>query len=366
METNKMAEHILSRQERLRTALGERRLAWLLVSNPSNIFYLTGYRGSAGLLLIGPEGACLWVNRLNAVQAAEEACGVRVQEVHGALFKAVGRWLKSNRVRALGYEERHLTCESWEKLRGELDGAVRLRAVGPLIEQLRMVKDESELERIRAAGRATVTALKQVLPQVRPGLREVDLAAELEYRMRREGADGPAFETIVASGCRGALPHARASAKLLKKDELVILDIGAILGGYAVDITRTFFLGRPSRVVQQMYRAVEEAQAEALFALRAGVKAGQVDAIARQTLRKRGMANYFVHSTGHGVGIDVHEEPHLARGATTPLQVGCVVTVEPGVYIKGRGGVRVEDTVSIGAEKPEVLTPFPKDDWIIP
>ena len=256
---------------------------------------------------------------------------------------------------------------------GELLQSILDRAAGRtvfqecrgLIEELRCIKDEEEIEYIRQAARATAQALEDVRPLLRPGTRERDLAAEIEYRMRRRGAEGAAFETIVASGARGAWPHARASSKLLKKSELVILDLGAILCGYAADMTRTVHLGKPRARLRRLYAAVQDAQERALAVVREGVRAGDVDRAARGALGRHGLARYFTHSTGHGVGLEIHERPRLGRGETQRLEAGCVITVEPGVYLEGLGGIRIEDTVLVGSDGPEVLTTASKDDWII-
>jgi Xaa-Pro aminopeptidase len=204
----------------------------------------------------------------------------------------------------------------------------------------------------------------EVLRHVRPGVIERDLAAEIEYRMRKKGADGAAFETIVASGKRSAHPHARASSKALEECELVIFDLGAILAGYAADMTRTVFLGEPTRRVRKLYSGVLEAQAEAVRTVRERVTAGKVDSSARRVLAREGVARYFTHSTGHGVGLEIHERPRLGKGERTRLRAGSVVTVEPGVYVQGLGGIRIEDTVLVGPADAEVLTPAPKDIFV--
>ncbi len=228
-----------------------------------------------------------------------------------------------------------------------------------------MVKDESEIALMREAARITSWVFEEVKKLVRPGVAEADLAAEIEYRLRRKGAEGVAFESIVASGPRSAFPHARASSKLLRKDELVIFDLGGILCGYAADMTRTVFLGKPSRRVRGVYRGVLEAQRRALEAVRPGQQAGKVDGIARRALSRRGLGRYFTHSTGHGLGLDVHEKPRLGRNEKQLLVANAVVTVEPGVYLEGLGGVRIEDTVLVGRQGADVLTSASKDDWII-
>ena len=227
------------------------------------------------------------------------------------------------------------------------------------------MKDEEEAAKVRGAGRITVEVFEEVLEGVRPGVSESDLGAEIEYLMRKKGGEGVAFETIVASGARAALPHARASRKLLKENELVIFDLGAILVGYAADMTRTVYLGEPSRRVRSPYNAVVEAQEKAARSALPGARAGDVDRVARRTLAARGVARLFTHSTGHGVGMDRHEMPWLARGEKARLQTGHVVTIEPGVYLQGWGGIRIEDTVLVEPAGPEVLTPAPKDQWIL-
>ncbi|MBZ5545226.1 MAG: Xaa-Pro peptidase family protein [Acidobacteriia bacterium] len=356
---------LLSRQARLRARLEEKKLPFLLVSSPVNIFYLTGFRGSAGAAAFGAAGeASLWVDPRYTLQAREEARGVTIVEAKRGLLKTAGEWLAKRLPRVTGFEETHLTCAAAQDLKTQCP-KISFKNAGGLIEELRCIKDEEEIEYIRQAARATAQALEDVRPLLRPGTRERDLAAEIEYRMRRRGAEGAAFETIVASGARGAWPHARASSKLLKKSELVILDLGAILCGYAADMTRTVHLGKPRARLRRLYAAVQDAQERALAVVREGVRAGDVDRAARGALGRHGLARYFTHSTGHGVGLEIHERPRLGRGETQRLEAGCVITVEPGVYLEGLGGIRIEDTVLVGSDGPEVLTTASKDDWII-
>jgi Xaa-Pro aminopeptidase len=344
----------------------ERRgLPLLLVTNLTNIFYLTGFWGSAGAALVGPSEVVVFVDPRYTFQAREEAVGVEVIEAKRGLLKAVAAWLRKRDARRVGYEATQLACAEFERLVSETRRRVKFESARGLIEELRAVKDEDEIAKIRRAGRLTVEVFEEVLDQVRPGVRESDLAAEIEYRMRKKGAQGAAFETTVASGPRGAFPHARASCKLLEKDELVIFDFGAIVCRYAADMTRTVSLGEPGRRVGSFYNAVAGAQQKAVEALREGRRAGDVDAAARSFLAARGVDRFFTHSTGHGVGLEIHEAPRLGRGEKARLQAGCVVAVEPGVYLQGLGGIRLEDTVLVGADGPEILTPAAKDHWVL-
>ena len=359
-------ELLAARQQHLRTELEKRRLPILVVSSPVNIFYLTGFHGTAGVALFDRFEAVLWVDPRYTLQARDQASGVEVIEARTGLFKAVGRRLTKRRARLAGYEDAHLSCAQFKNLERESPRTTRWQAAGGIVEELRMVKDSYETDRIRQAGHLTAEVLTEIIPGVRPGVRESDLAVELEYRMRRKGADGAAFETIVASGVRGALPHARASSKQLSARELVIFDLGAILAGYAADMTRTLYLGKPGLRVRNLHKAVVEAEREAVEAARHGARAEDVDGAARRSLKRRGLADHFTHSTGHGVGLEVHERPRLGRNEKTRLRAGFVVTAEPGIYLEGFGGVRVEDTVLVGTEgSPEILTPAPKEPWFI-
>ncbi len=365
MQPDTLSHPFLARQKRLREQLEARKLPCLLVSNPLNIFYLTGFRGSAGVAILGHSDAFLWVDPRYTLQAHEQAQGVTILEEKGELLKAVGRWLGRKRHRAVGYDEGYLTCAAFRRLRGHVARSIGLKPAGGLVEEWRRVKDSIEIAQIRQAGRLTAAVFQEVRPQIRPGVRESDLAAEIEYCMRRAGADGAAFETIVASGVRSAWPHARASSKLLKKSELVIFDLGAIVSGYAADMTRTIHLGVPPRRVRSLYHAVLEAQRRAVEAVQAGERTSDVDRAARRVLGHSQLGRFFTHSTGHGVGLEIHESPRVARGDKYRLEPGCVITVEPGVYLEGFGGIRIEDTVLVGKGQPEILTPAPKDNWFI-
>jgi Xaa-Pro aminopeptidase len=353
------------RRDRVLVGRNAAGLRWLLVTKPVDVYYLTGFRGSAGMLLVGRRQSRLWVDPRYTLQAREQASGIEIIETREGLGRTVAAWLRRRRPKAVGYQDLHLVCAEFAAIRHDAGGKAGIgwRPVGPMLESLRMVKDAWEIERIRGAGKLTADVFGEVLPMVRPGACESDLAAELEYRMKRAGADGEAFETIVAGGARGAWPHARASSRRLRGGELVIVDLGAILSAYAADMTRTVYLGRPSRRARRLYESVAEAQREAVQNLRPGRTGNDADAVARKALARRKLDRYFTHSTGHGVGLEVHERPRLGRGDETLLPAGCVVTVEPGVYIEGYGGVRIEDTVLVGENGPEILTPASRENW---
>ncbi len=363
MESN--SKYFESRQKALRRKLVARKLPSLMVTKPASVFYLTGFRGSAGIVIWSDSEAILLVDPRYTLQALDQAHGVEVVEVRDGLLRAAGRWFKKRRVKRTGFEESSLTWAEFQALRREAPAAMEWQPAANLLETLRVVKDDLEISQIREACRLTAEVYEEMIGEVRPGISESDVAAELEFRMRRKGAEGAAFETIVASGARAALPHARASAKLLKPGELVILDLGAILGGYMADMTRTIYLGTPPRRVRSLYGSVLNAQERAMESLHAGVRAQEVDMAARSSLAQQGLADHFTHSTGHGVGIEIHELPRLGKSEKKRVPAGAVVTVEPGIYLKDFGGIRIEDTVLVTEAGTEILTQAAKDPWWI-
>jgi Xaa-Pro aminopeptidase len=354
-----------SRRERLQEALETRKLSSLLVTFPVDIAYLTGFRGSAGVALFTRSEATLWVDPRYTLQARDDAHGVEIVETKRGLLEAAGKVLRRRSFGRMGFDNTHLSAQGYLDLRRVLGGKTRLVPAGDLTQGLRMIKDGEEIATMKEAGRVTVEAFEETLRLVKPGMRERDLARELDYRARRKGAEGMAFETIVASGARGAFPHARPSCKLLEECDLVIVDAGAIINGYAADMTRTLYLGKPGNPVRKLYNAVLEAQSRGIEALANGVPADKVDSAARGVLDRKGLGKYFTHSTGHGVGMEVHEAPRLGKRSKTPVCPGCVVTIEPGIYLEGLGGIRIEDTVLVGAGGPEILTPASKTHWFL-
>jgi Xaa-Pro aminopeptidase len=358
-----MGEGFDGRIERLRERMVRARVDAFVVTHPANIFYLTGFSGDTGALVVERHRAELFTDGRFTIQAREELTGrVRPRIVAGGLLGAVGRAVGRGKARRIAFEATRMTVAERCRL-GRAAGAGRPAKAGRRwvaaegwIERLRAVKDAGEIEAVREAARLASRVLEEVLEQVRPGVREDELAAELDYRMRRGGAAGPAFETIVASGARAALPHARASSKRLRKTELVVIDMGAILRRYCSDLTRTVYLGRAPERIRRWHRAVQEAQAAAVESLRPGVRAEAVDGAARKVLRGFRLERAFVHSTGHGLGLEIHEAPRLGRHQPEALEAGNIVTIEPGVYFEGVGGIRLEDDFAVGASGAERLT----------
>lgn len=347
---------------RLRLSLSGLDADAILVSHLPNIRYLCGFTGSAGLLLVEPTSATLYTDSRYTFQARQEVSGVRVAIVKGSLMRTAGEKLRSSRKHTrVAYSASQLTVVQNRVLDKASGNKVRWVDDDGLIEKLRAVKDQEELERMAAAASLISEVFNRVVRLIRVGATELDLAAEIEYQIKHGGGSGPSFETIVASGPRSAWAHARPTAKPLRKSELVVLDQGAILRGYCSDMTRTVFVGRAPTRVRRLYQAVLAAQEAAKRAIRPGVAAGAVDGAARRALRRTGVARYFTHSTGHGLGLEIHEMPRLGKGDKTVLQEGMVVTVEPGVYLEGIGGIRIEDDVVVTAKGAIDLTSAPRD-----
>jgi Xaa-Pro aminopeptidase len=333
----------------------------LLVSAASNIRYLSGFTGSNGLLLVTPDSQTLFTDPRYTIQASEE-CTCAVKTVSkGHLDLAAIEIIRRKRLKRIGFEATRVIYDSYQRLKQTLPLAAALKPIGPVIEKLRMIKSAAEIERIRRSVRTNSEAFESTVKSIRPGVSEMAIAAELEFKMRRLGAEKAAFETIVASGARTALPHAQPSQQQTAVNELLLIDMGSCQNGYMSDMTRMLFLGRPSHRVRSIYRAVLNAQLAAIDTVRAGVTAGQVDRKARQVLESEGLAKEFVHSTGHGLGLEIHEPPRVGKKDPTRLEAGMVITIEPGAYVRGFGGVRIEDTVLVTKNGCEVLTPTSKE-----
>jgi Xaa-Pro aminopeptidase len=357
-----MPTEIRNRLKQLRRKLLESGASAVVVTNLPNILYLSGFTGSAGILLVESDGAALFTDGRYAVQAPQQVkpAGIRVVIPSGSAMKAVGEFIgalsKRSRRVSIGFDALNLTVAQLREFRHVAGSRVSWVDASGWVENLRLIKSNGELVKMRAAARLISKVFEQVFPLIRPGITELEIAAEIDYRMRKLGASGPSFETIVASGPRAALPHASPTRKRLRRNELVVLDAGAILADYCSDMTRTVFVGRASSKIKSWYRAVLEAQSAAIAAVGAGIESGAPDAAARGVLAAVKLDKHFIHSTGHGLGLEVHEAPRLAKGQKTKLQAGTVVTIEPGIYMEGIGGIRIEDDVAIHAGRTEVLT----------
>ncbi len=328
----------------------------MLVSHYPNIFYLCGFTGSSGLLLVEHRRATLFTDWRYTIQGREEVSAARVLVTSKPLFEAAGEEILRRDLSFVGFSGSQLSVKQKRMLTRAVGPKTRWLDYDLVVESLRAVKDASEISRIRAAARLACAVLEDVLSFIKPGVKELEIAAELDYRMRKFGASGPSFETIVASGRRSTLPHARPTSKSIRKNELVVLDLGAILFNYCSDVTRTVYLGKAPARVRRWYQAVAEAQEAARQAIRPGVSAQAVDEAARSVLRQFKLDQFFTHSTGHGLGIEVHETPRLGRNDSSVLREGNVLTIEPGVYVEGVGGIRIEDDVVVTSRGAERIT----------
>jgi Xaa-Pro aminopeptidase len=346
------ADRRFERQAALRAAIEEQGVEALLVTHIPNIRYLTGFTGSAALLVIRRDATILITDFRYAAQAPVEAAASASVEVdQKSVWERLGKVLAADPPTALGIEGQALTVRDAQRV----SGLTRARVVttSDLVERLRVVKSPEEVAAIQAAAEVAQDALAEVLPTVRPGRAEREIAAELEGALRRRGSEWHPFPTIVASGPRSALPHARTSDRVLSAGEWLLLDFGAQLDGYCADLTRTVVVGaRADEKQRVIYALVQAAQERALSGLRAGMTGREADALAREVIVGRGFGESFGHSLGHGLGLEVHEAPRLAPTAETPLPAGAVVTVEPGVYLPGWGGVRLEDDVHLAPGGP--------------
>lgn len=354
-----------ARQQKLALQLQESGLDALFISHLPNIYYLCGFTGSAGVLVVKAADSkprlTFFTDGRYTQQASEQVQGAKVVIGKKAALAEALRSLRTAKFRSIGFESEHLSYAEYRQLDKAIYGKTKLKPTAGLIEELRSIKDADEIEQIRASVLLAGNLFQSAVSAIRPGARESEIAGELELQARRAGAEGMSFDTIVAAGPRSALPHGRASTQEIPASGFIILDYGVILAGYCSDMTRTVHVGRASKAHRQMYEAVREAQLKSIAAVCPGVEAGEVDKAGRSLLRKAGYGDYFTHSTGHGVGIEVHERPRLARGQTQKLAPGMVVTIEPGIYIPAEGGVRIEDMVLVTESGHEVLTPTTKD-----
>ncbi len=350
------------RLRRVRDRLHDARLDGLLVSHLPNVHYLSGFSGSSGLMLVEPGVASLFTDFRYRTQARDEiADGISVSIAEDDLFTALAaRLAEGEGGRRLGFEDASISVRDRRAL-GENCGNVVWEPAGGLLGELRARKDSDEISRVERAVAIAEAGLEAALKVVEEGVSERDLVAELEYRLRLAGSEASPFASIVASGPRTALPHVRPGERKLIEGDLVLFDLGAVTGGYCSDITRTFTLGPAAPWQRELHAAVREASERAVAAVAPGVKASHVDAAARRFLEGVGLGEQFGHGTGHGVGLEVHESPRINRRSRELLEAGNVVTIEPGVYLPERGGVRIEEVVVVEEGGARVLSSFTRD-----
>jgi Xaa-Pro aminopeptidase len=347
----------------LRRAMAEQGVEALLVTHLPDVRYLCGFTGSNAALCVSAARAAFFTDGRYTVQAKEQTRSARVVISDPSALADACAWLASCGAKRAYFDPDRVTVAGLERMRALIDGRRRnffQPLAAPLVSALRMVKDDDELALMTAAARLGCELFAELLPKIESGATEIAVAAQLEFAARSRGAEGMSFETIVASGPRSAMPHGHATAAKLPRNGFVTLDFGVILNGYCSDMTRTVHLGRATARERSAYEAVLAAQQTAVEAVRPGATCGEVDEAARGVLREAGLDEYFTHSTGHGVGIEIHEPPRVGKEQETVLVPGMVVTIEPGIYIAEKFGIRIEDMVAVTGGAPRVLTPAPK------
>jgi Xaa-Pro dipeptidase len=344
-----------NRIEALKKIFANKKLDGYIVADGTNLLYLAGFDGGVRLLVAEDIESIFYVQGVNYEAAKEEAkdCKIELVKRGEDIDLKIAKEIERLKLKNVGFDA--LDVSIYLKLKKAWN-STELQPHNDLIWELRKVKDETELKYIRKAAEMTSEGAKVASETIKTGVREFEVAAEVEYAMRKLGSDGVAFDSIVASGVRSAFPHGGCTDKKIQKGDLVVVDIGAKYKYYRADLTRTFVAGKPSAKQTKIYEVVRNAQKKAFESLKAGARGNEIDAVARRTIEKEGYGEYFVHSLGHGVGLEVHESPVLSPESKDVLKLGNVVTVEPGIYIIGFGGFRVEDTVLVEKSKGEKLT----------
>jgi Xaa-Pro aminopeptidase len=348
-----------SRLKKAWASIRSQGLDGLLVSVASNISYLTRYTSRDSYLLLSPkENIYFTDSRYTQEATLSLKSKASVKQVNGSLFKSIALSCKELGLSRVGFEERHLAFAEYQKIRSLLDAKIKLEGIFNIIENLRQVKEPDEIKKIREALRITGKAYEFIQPHLVPGVKEIEVVAELERFIRYEGAKGTAFDIIVGSGPNSSFPHHISSQRQLKEHEPVLIDMGVDVEGYKCDLTRVFFLGKIKGLVQKIYDVVKRAQEKAIVKARPGARIAELDQAARGYIARQGYGDFFGHNLGHGVGMDVHEAPHISAKEEQSLEQGMVFTIEPGVYLPGRFGIRVEDMVLVTKDKCEVLSGF--------
>ncbi|MCR5834276.1 MAG: Xaa-Pro peptidase family protein [Selenomonadaceae bacterium] len=349
-----MSFDFYGRLKNLRDKLEHDNLDAVIVSKEANVTYYSGFRGDSTVLIIGKNFKLLITDGRYTEQARQQAKDFALIEQNEGLYKKIADEIKILGCKKIGVEGLVMTISQHNYLRKNTD-SVEFKLIE--LDTLRQVKDSAEVEKIRRACEIADGAFEKILSVIKPGISELDIAADLEYFMRRLGSEKPSFTTIVASGWRGSLPHGTATDKIVQSGELVTMDFGATFEGYCSDITRTICVGHASDEQRKIYNAVLDAQLYGLEIISAGKSGSEIDSVVRQRLTDNGYGEYFIHGLGHGVGLEIHEEPRLSRlSKCKNLRPNMIVTDEPGAYIEKFGGVRIEDTVLVTEDKAQPLT----------
>lgn len=349
----------MNKIDRVRTYLQDHEIDALLVTSSYNLRYMTGFTGSSGVALITKDDACFITDFRYTEQASEQVKGYTVVEREQSMEAEVHKELQKRNIQSLAFEEDYVSFAKYQQYNHLFN--IRLVPISGFIEKLRVTKDADEIKVIREAANIADETYHHIIEFIRPGMKEIDVANELEMHMRSLGATSSSFDIIVASGYRSALPHGVASNKVIEKGELVTMDFGALYNGYISDITRTVAIGDISDELREIYDVVLEAQKLGVEHIRPGMTGKEADALTRDYITEKGYGKYFGHSTGHGIGLEVHEEPGLSSASDTVLAPGMVVTVEPGIYIPSVGGCRIEDDLIITETGNERLTTSTKE-----
>ncbi|PRO66703.1 M24 family metallopeptidase [Alkalicoccus urumqiensis] len=353
----------MKRVEAVRQKLQEENADALLVTSSVNRRYLTGFTGTAGAVLITAEAALFITDFRYTEQAAAQAEGFTIVEHKVPLVEEAAAQLKKLGISTLAFEKEHVTFAQYEAYKQAFEA--ELIPVSGMVEDLRLKKDAGEIDIIQQAVDIADRAFTHIQSYIQPGVKEIDVATELEFFMRKQGAESSSFDIIVASGLRSAFPHGVASAKEIASGELVTLDFGAYFQGYCSDITRTVAVGEPSEKLRTIYETVQKAQEIGVQKIRPGMTGKEADALTRDYITEAGYGSYFGHSTGHGMGMEVHEGPALSHRSDKKLEPGHVVTVEPGIYVAGTGGTRIEDDLLITEDGCRILSSSTKELLIL-
>ena len=355
---------MVSRLEKLRSQFASLKIDAFLVTFPPHIRYLSGFSGSSGIGLVTQDVSYFLTDGRYADQVKSEIRGWKTFITQRSVFDEMYRRKFLQPGTRVGFDGNTVTYTQFTDIKQALP-KVKFLPKADCIERIAVVKDDGEIAKIRRAVEITDRVFTEIIPLLKPGVSELDIAAEISYRQRKHGSEADAFESIVASGERSALPHGRATSKKLKKHELVTLDFGCVVDGYHSDMTRTVVLGTPKTEAKKIYNIVLDAQVRAIESVRSGMKTKDLDAVARTYIRKKGYDKFYRHSLGHGLGLQIHEPPRISVLSTAMLETGNVVTIEPGIYIPNFGGVRIEDDVIVRNGTCEVLNKSPKELLIL-